>query len=73
MRGSRKFCQRGSNCNNVFFLSFFIFDEGRKDPSNTISGPSLARQRNAILMVCRWRANYGPTLNADSLAFDFLR
>ena len=42
MRGSRKFCQRGSNFDNVFF------DEGRKDPSTTIRGSSSARQRNAI-------------------------
>ena len=67
------FVRGGPTVTTFFFSFFFIFDEGRKDPSNTISGPSLARQRNAILMVCRWRANYGPTLNADSLAFDFLR
>ena len=46
MRGSRKFCQRGSNLEN-----FFFFDEGREDLSTIISGPSLARQRNAI----KWR------------------
>ena len=44
MRGSRTFCQRGSNFDNVFFL----VDEGRKDPNTTINGPSSARQRNAI-------------------------
>ena len=27
MRGSRKFCQRGSNFDNIFF------NEGREDPS----------------------------------------
>ena len=41
MRGSRKFCQR----------LFFLVDEGREDPSTTISGPSPARQQNAI----QWR------------------
>ena len=35
-----------------------------KDPITTIIGPSLARQRNAILMAFRWRADDGPTLNA---------
>ena len=30
---------------------FFLFDEGKKDPNTTISGPSLVRQRNAI----KWR------------------
>ena len=39
MRGSRKFCQRGSNFDNVFF---------KLDPSPTLSGPSSARQRIAI-------------------------
>ena len=48
MRGSRKFCQRGSNFYNVFCCCFFQFDEGRKDQSTTISGLSSARQRNAI-------------------------
>ena len=45
MRGSRKFCQRGSNFDNV------LVDEGKEDPSTTINGPSSARQRNAI----KWR------------------
>ena len=43
MRGSKKICQRGSNFDNVFLV-----DEGREDPSTTISGPSSARQRNAF-------------------------
>ena len=47
----KKFCQRGSNFDNVFFVLFFLIDEGREDPSTTISGPSSARQRNAI----KWR------------------
>ena len=51
MRGSRKFCQRGSNSVNVFFLFFFFFlfiyiyiyiffflvYDGREDPNATIS------------------------------------
>ena len=32
----------------VFFFFIFSIDEGREDPNATISGPSLARQRNAI-------------------------
>ena len=32
------------------------------------SGPSLARQRNAITMAFRWRADDGPTLNAGRAA-----
>ena len=42
MRGSRKFCQRGSN------FDVFLVDDGRDDPNTTKSGPSSARQRNAI-------------------------
>ena len=43
MRGSRKFCQRGSSfdvflCFCVFL--FFLVDEWREDPNNTISEPS---------------------------------
>ena len=39
MRGSRKFCQRGSNLDN-----FFLDDEGREGPNTTLSRPSSARQ-----------------------------
>ena len=46
MGRSRKFCQRGSN-----FGVFFKVGEGREDLSPTLSGPSSARQRNAI----KWR------------------
>ena len=43
----------GSNFDVFFFVFFFLFslflvDEGREDPNTTISGPSSARQRNAI-------------------------
>ena len=34
LRGSRKFCQRGSN----FFSFFFLVDEGREYPNTTKSG-----------------------------------
>ena len=64
MRGPRKFCQRGFNFDNVFFL----VDERREDANTAISGPSLAHQRNATEMALRWRADDGPTLNADLVA-----
>ena len=72
MCGSRKFCYRGVQFWRVFCL--FVFYEGRADPNSTKSGPSSARQRNAIkwnaiLMAFRWRADYGPTLNAGLVAF----
>ena len=44
MRGSRKFFQRGSNFDYVFFF----VDDGRDNPNTNISGPSSAQQRNAI-------------------------
>ena len=53
MRGSRKFCQRGS--------TFFFFFE---DPNTTISGPYSACQQ----MVICWCANHGLTLNAGLVA-----
>ena len=34
MRGSRKFCQKGSN----FDVFYFLVDEGRDDPNTTKSG-----------------------------------
>ena len=38
---TRKFCQRGSKFDNVFFF-FFLVDYGRNDPNTTLSGPSTA-------------------------------
>ena len=51
-----------------FFYFFFYFDEERKDPNTTFSGPSTARQRNAIYMAFRWQADDGTTLNAGLVA-----
>ena len=57
----------------TFFL-FFFFDKRKEDPnSSTKSGPSLARQRNAIYMAFRWRDDDGPTLNAGLAALWFFR
>ena len=41
MRGSRKFCQRESNSDNVFFYFFY---EGSQDPNSTKRGPSSAHR-----------------------------
>ena len=51
MRGSGKFCRRGSN------FDIILVDEGREDSNATISGQSPARQRNAIQLAFRWRAD----------------
>ena len=51
-----------------FLFCLFQFDEGRKDPNTTISWPSKACQRNAILMAFHWPANDGPILNAGLVA-----
>ena len=54
MRGSRKFFQRGSNFDYVFFL----VDDGREDQNTTISGPSS----NAGLVVLWFYSVSGPVL-----------
>ena len=46
----------------------FLVDERIKDPNTAINGPSSARQRNAIEMAFRWRADGGSTLNAGFVA-----
>ena len=48
MRRSRKFCQRGSKFDNIFYLFFIVVDEGIEDPNIIINGPSSAHQGNAI-------------------------
>ena len=52
IRGSRKFCQRGSN----FFLLFVY--EGREDPNITINEPSSARHLNGVSLACRFMAQH---------------
>ena len=59
LRGYRGFCQRGSN-----FATFFLVYVG----GGTISGPSWARQLNAIQMTFCWRDEADPTLNAGLVA-----
>ena len=54
MRGSRNFCPRGANFDNVFLV-----DEWWEDPNTTII---------IIKMAFRWRADDDPTLNAGSIA-----
>ena len=49
-------------------MTMLFFYEGRKDPNTTISGPSTACQRNAILMAFRWLADDDLTLNAGLVA-----
>ena len=63
MRGSRKFYVKGDPT-----LTTFVFkvDEGREDPSPTLSGPSSARQRNAIKLRFA-----GTPINAQLRSCDF--
>ena len=58
----------GSFVRGVPNLIFFLVEEGIKDPNIIINGPPSARQRNAIHMASRWRADDGPTLNAGLVA-----
>ena len=67
--GSRRFCQgvgveEGSNYDNVFSSFSILVDKGREDANATKSRSSTARQRNAIKMACRWRADDGPIFKA---------
>ena len=62
MRGSRTFCQRGVNFDFAFLC---VVDE---DPNTTKSRSSSARQRNAIEIAFRCRADDGPNLNACLVA-----
>ena len=55
---------RGGPTLTFYFCFLFFSDEERNDSNTTISGPSTARQRNAIQIAFRWRADGGPTLNA---------
>ena len=74
MRGSRKFCQRGSNFDvfffnfDVFFRFFFSLMKGRRVQIPLLAGHHRPRQRNAIQMEFRWHADDGPTLNAGFVA-----
>ena len=54
-----------------FIRLTFLVDEGREVPNTTISGPSLARQGNAIEMAFRWHADDCPILNAGLVALRF--
>ena len=49
-------------------IKFFLVDGGIEDPNTALIGPSLARQRNAIEMAFRWRADDGPPWNAGMAA-----
>ena len=70
MRRIKKVLSEGSNTDTVFFQFFSLMGQ-REDWNATISGPSLARQRNAFEMVFRWRADNGPPLNAALVALWF--
>ena len=56
MRGSRNFVRGGPT-----LITFFLVNEGREDPSTTISVP----------LSSRWRADDGRTLNVGLVAAFF--
>ena len=66
MRGSRKFCQRESSPKSD--KVFLLVDGAIEDPNTALIGPSSARQRNAIEMAFRLRADDGPILKAGLVA-----
>ena len=72
MRGSRKFCQRGSKFNNVpLFSPFFSWwgDRGSKYHYKSAIIDTPAKRHLGF----HWLANDGPTLNADFVALWFFR
>ena len=50
MRGSRKFCQRGSNFDNGFFFFFFLVDEGGRILIPLLVGHFKIRSREVTKM-----------------------
>ena len=67
MPGSRKFCQRGSKFDNIFFFFFFklMRDIGSKYHYKwAIIRPPAKCYLNGF----RWQADDGPTLNAGLVA-----
>ena len=70
MRGSRNFCQSGSNFDTVFLC--VLVDERRDDQNTrTKSGLSLARQQNTIYMAFCWHPDDGLALNSGLVALRF--
>ena len=67
MRGSRKFYQRGSKFENVFFFFFFLISGGRiKMP--LLAGHHRPASETPFEMAFLWRADDGSTLNARLVA-----
>ena len=69
--GIQKVFSEGVQVLHHFFFSFFY--EGKNDLNTSISGPSSARQQNAIWMAFCWRAHLSPKLNAGLVALWFFR
>ena len=57
MRGSRKFCQSGSNFDSFFVVVDFLVDEGKVGSNTTKSEPSLApsakHHLNGVSLACQ--------------------
>ena len=53
MRGSRKFCQRGSNADNVFF-SMMGEELSRYHYKRALFGPPAKRHLNGVSLACRF-------------------
>ena len=73
MRGSRKFCQRGSNSDNFFFFFFSWWGVGgsKYHYNRAIISPPAKRHHQPASK--KWRADDGPTLNAGSVALWYFR
>ena len=58
MRGSRKFCQRGSKLDNVFFLLLFLSDEGKRIQIQL----QMGHHQPASETPFKWRIADGPMI-----------
>ena len=67
MRESKRFCQRGSNSENLFLLLFLSW-RGKKGSiyhyKRTIIGPPAKLHLNCVSLACRWRPNIESGLSA---------
>ena len=57
MRGSRKFCQREFNSENIFFFGWRRVGGSIYHFKQVIIGPPAKHHLNGVLLVCLWRPN----------------
>ena len=69
MRGSRKFCQKRSNADNVFFFSLMGEELSKYHYKRALFGPSAKRHLNGVSLACR----FWPKIESWLCSFTILR